>query len=165
MAHIALTDEQVSALISERKQIPQGLCPVKAMTEKQGHRRKDFDVESNSDNRFQIRLRQLCANPLDFSVILLYQLPGLYVWFRLRRYNGLHRGGHTNNLEKQVLPGSCFHIHTATERYQQLGLRADTYAQVDARFYDLESAIQCLLTDCGFRSPMEESPLFTGQMI
>lgn len=165
MAHVILTDEQIGELIAERKQIPEGLCPlVRTMPEKNGHKHKDFDVESKSENKFQLRLRQLCANPLDFSVILLYQLPGLHAWFRLRRYNGQHAGPHTNPLEKEKLPGSRFHIHTATERYQRIGLRPDTYAQLDSRFFNLESAIGCLLDDCGFRPPIEESPLFSRKI-
>jgi hypothetical protein len=120
------------------------------------HRHKEFDVASNSDNLFFIKLRQLCANPLDFSVILAYHLPGLHTLVRLRRYNGKHH--HTNHLEHQRFYG--FHIHTATQRYQSAGFRADHFAEMTNRYWDLESAIRCLLADCGFKSPLEESPLF-----
>jgi hypothetical protein len=42
-----------------------------------------------------------------------------------------------------------FHIHQATERYQALGVDEDAYAEVTDRFSDFESAVQCLVDDCG----------------
>lgn len=166
MPNIILTDQRIGELLAEPKKTPEGLCSsARPMAERSGHRHKDFDVECDSDSKFQIKLRQLCAYPLDFSAILLYQLPGLHAWFRLRRYNGQHAGIHTNVLERDKIPGSRFHVHLATERYQGAGLRPDAYAVLDVRYWDLESAILCLLDDCGFRSPMEESPLFSGQIL
>jgi hypothetical protein len=156
MSLIILTDQRISELIAEPKHIPQGLCTARAMAERNGHNHKEFDVLCESENRFVIKLRQLCINPLDFSVILGYQLPGLNTIFRLRRYNGKHY--HSNTLESQRFYG--FHIHTATERYQTAGFRPDHFATPTDRYWDLDSAIDCMLVDCGFRSPMEESPLF-----
>lgn len=98
---------------------------------------------------------------LDFSVILGYKNPGLNTIFRLRRYNGKSHY-HTNTIERQRFRD--FHHHTATERYQLLGSKEDHFAEIDARYFDLDSAIQCLLGDCGFRSSVQESPLFTGQI-
>jgi hypothetical protein len=125
------------------------------------HKRKDFDVSAKSGHEFVIALRQSSLNVMDFSAILGYKAPGLFTVFRLRRYNGSsHR--HTNALEKQTIDG--FHVHTATERYQKAGgFKEDHFAELTTRYSNLVTAIECLLNECGFRSPLEESPLFTGQ--
>lgn len=100
-------------------------------------------------------------NILDFSVILGYQLPDPHTVFRLQRYNGKSHH-HTNTLENQTFYD--FHIHTATERYQRAGFKEDHFAVPTNRYYSLESAIGCMLLDCGFRLPFERTPLSTGQI-
>jgi lysozyme family protein len=152
-----LSEEQINTLIHEAKSIPEGLCPVGKMTERNQHQRKDYEVACESGNKYLIAIRQSCLNALDFSVILGYQLPNVYTIFRLRRYNGKHY--HTNAIEANTFYG--FHIHTATERYQKPGFKEDHFAETTNRYWSLESAIQCLLLDCGFRSPIEEAPLFS----
>lgn len=67
--------------------------------------------------------------------------------FRLRRHNGRSHE-HTNKIEGDKFYE--FHIHIATERYQDLGVREDSYAEPTDRFTDLGGAIDCLLADCGF---------------
>jgi hypothetical protein len=42
----------------------------------------------------------------------------------------------------------------ATERYQEIGAREDTYAQSTDRFADYQQAIKCMLDDCGFELPI-----------
>jgi len=98
-------------------------------------------------------------NVLDFSVILGYELPRIRRIFRLRRYNGKHE--HTNPIERNSFYG--FHIHQATERYQTFGRGVeDHFAEPTSRYYSLETAINCLLNDSGFRSESERFPLFEG---
>lgn len=97
--------------------------------------------------------------PMDFSVILGYRLPHLFRVFRLQRYNGKSHY-HTNTIERETF--FDFHVHTATERYQDAGSKEDHFARVTDRHYSLESAVDCLLMDCGFTSAIEESPLFKG---
>ena len=46
-----------------------------------------------------------------------------------------------------------FHIHTATERYQEAGYAEEHYAETTNRYADLSSAIQCMLQDCAFELP------------
>ena len=72
--------------------------------------------------------------------------------FRLRRYNGKSHE-HTNTLEGKTLYG--FHIHTATERYQESGLREDTFAELSDQYADFHGARQCMIKDCGFEVPAE----------
>lgn len=157
-----LSDEQIGSLIAETKPFPKGLLNVdltKVPAHNQ-HRRKDFAVECSSGNKFIVALRQSTLNALDFSVILGYHLPHLYRVFRLRRYNGKSHH-HTNTLERVTI--YRFHIHEATERYQQnVGFKEDHYATLTPRYADLNGAIECMLEDCGFTRPLEVGPLFTG---
>lgn len=157
-----LKDEEIRQLIEEVKTIPSGLRPVPAMSERNQHRRKDYEITAESGNSFVICLRQSMMNTFDFSVILGYKVPGLNTIFRLRRYNGKSHY-HTNTIEKQTFRD--FHIHTATERYQRSGGKEDHFAVVDRRYSDLNSAVDCMLADCGFRSPIESSPLFSGKIV
>ena len=159
---IILADDEIRALLLERKDIPEGLCPITKMTERHLHKRKNYALVGESGNEFEIAIRQSTLNMMDFSVILGYRLPRLFRVFRLRRYNGSSHQ-HTNTLEKQTLDG--FHVHTATERYQALpGFKEDHFAETATSYYNLESAVQGLLSECGFKSPLEESPLYTGQI-
>ena len=41
----------------------------------------------------------------------------------------------------------------ATERYQELGMREDAYAEATDRFGDFDGALRCLVDDCGFERP------------
>jgi hypothetical protein len=154
-----LPDAEIDALISEPKNTPVGLLPLSKLIERNKHRRRDYPVTSStgSGNEFVIAIRQSTMNVLDFSAILGYRVPGSNLIFRLRRYNGKHV--HTNAIERETL--SDFHIHMATERYQQRGLREDCYARVSTRHFNLDSAVRCLLEDCGFSAPApQQSSLF-----
>ena len=52
---------------------------------------------------------------------------------------------HTNRLESETFHD--FHMHTATERYQDAGFREDTYAERTDRFADVFGAYRCLVQD------------------
>jgi hypothetical protein len=155
-----LSDNQIAALILEKKGIPEGLRPLTKQVERNQHRRRDYDVSGASGSGFMVAVRQSVLNPFDFSVILGYKMPGLNTIFRLRRYNGKSHI-HTNVIEQETIRG--FHMHSATERYQKFaGMKEDGFAEETNRYWNLESAIECLIQDCGFISPIIESPLFTG---
>ena len=72
--------------------------------------------------------------------------------FKLRRYNGKSHS-HTNKIEKNSMYN--FHIHTATQRYQKIGMKEESYAEETTRYADLRGAINCLIADCGFVLPPE----------
>jgi hypothetical protein len=99
-------------------------------------------------------------NALAYSVVLLYRLPRSNRFFRLRRYNGKAHE-HTNQIEKQRFYSQ--HIHMATERYQELGSREDSYAEKTDRFADVESALACLVKDCAFELPTEGTRSLFGE--
>jgi hypothetical protein len=156
-----LSDKEISALIGEPKTVPEGLCPLTRQIERNQHRRREYDVQGTLGSSFVLATRQSTLNILDFSVILGYKMPGLNSVFRLRRYNGKSHY-HTNTIERETFRD--FHVHTATERYQRNGGKEDHFARIDTRYWNIERAIACLLEDCGFRSPLEESPLWKGKI-
>lgn len=75
--------------------------------------------------------------------------PKSNILFRLRRYNGKHE--HTNKIEKENFYD--FHIHKATERYQNLGFDEDGYAEKSAGYNTIHNAIDCLIKDCNIILP------------
>ena len=96
--------------------------------------------------------RQNKINRLDFSVILAVRVPDSSLIFRLRRYNGKSHE-HTNHI--QDVSFYDFHIHYATERYQERGTREDTYAEPTDRYGDLQGALRCLIHDASLEIPPE----------
>ena len=111
-----------------------------------------LDIEGGDGGDYRLILRQSTFNPLDFSVILAYRPPKSNQLFRLKRYNGKSHE-HTNPIEGETFYG--FHIHQATERYQEIGAREDTYAKPTDRFADFQQALTCMLKDCGFEIPLD----------
>jgi len=158
---VALTDAEVGALVREKKHLPGNYRSRLQPRAKRGRKERQLDVTGADAGQYRIVVSQSDANPLAFSVILVYKMPGSNRLIRLRRYNG--RGHqHTNQLERQTFYG-C-HVHIATERYQALGMREDAYAEPTSRFADLESAVRCLLEECGFEIPSDGPlSLFGGQ--
>ena len=131
------------------------------------HLQRDLEVRGVNDNTFRIVLRQSGLNTLDFSIILEFRAQDGNE-FRLCRYNGRHPSAHTNKLEKAEGKEGArfrnqFHLHMATERYQQQGLDIDGYAEVTREYSSFETALQVFLEDNGFVMPQEDLPLFDCQ--
>jgi len=147
---ILLTDTDIHGLLAEPKPLAADYRKRLTIRPKRGHKECELDVEGANDSEFRLYLRQSNFNTLDFSVILAYRVPGSSQILRLRRYNGKSHE-HTNTIEEQTFYD--FHIHTATERYQDSGLREDTFAEVSDRYSDLHDAIDCMIHDCGFEAP------------
>jgi hypothetical protein len=157
MLPVRISEDEITRLLSQPKSIPDGLCvPLRHMTIRNGHWQKSWDIDCDSE-RFVVKVRRSNVNPMSFSVILGYMIPGSYSVFRLRRYNGKSHY-HSNILEGETFYD--FHVHTATERYQMPGFKEDHFAEVTTRFYTFENALECLIAECGFRSPFENTPLF-----
>jgi hypothetical protein len=142
-----LTDSQIAQLISEAKHLPADYLNRLQLRTKRGHRERDLDIEGDGGSRFRIVVRESDLNPLDFSVILAYYMPTTNRLFRLRRYNGRH-GEHTNRIENQTF--EAFHVHVATERYQDLGAKEESFAQVTDRYATVTEAMACMVADCAF---------------
>lgn len=157
---VQLTDAEIEALIRERKPLPADCREHLQTKAKRGHKERELEVTGVNNSAFRLILRQSLSNPLDFSAILAYCLPRTSQVFRLRRYNGKSHE-HTNQLENHTFYD--FHIHTATERYQDSGFREDAYAERSDRFADFSEAIRCLLTDCGFDLPPQAQGSLWGE--
>jgi hypothetical protein len=120
---VRYSDADITRLINEEKHLGVGFHSKIRLRDKRGHKEQELDVGGADGSRFRIVLRQSNFNPLDFSVILAFCPAEASQVFRLRRYNGKHE--HTNVLEAEKF--YAFHVHHATERYQDLGMREDSY--------------------------------------
>jgi hypothetical protein len=149
---VILTDQEIARLIEEAKPLPSDY-QVKIQTRpKRGHKERELDLNGASGSDFRLVLRQSLFNPLDFSAILIYRPPNSNQLFRLRRYNGKSHE-HTNSIEGKVFYD--FHIHQATQRYQEIGAREDTFAEPTERFAEFQQALNCLFKDCNFQTPFD----------
>jgi hypothetical protein len=147
---IILTDAEIDALILESKPLEQGFSSRIQLKPKRGHKERELDLIGANGSEFRLILRQSSINILDFSAILSFTPKSSSQLFRLRRYNGKSHE-HTNQIERETFYD--FHLHFATERYQSSGLREDAFAQVTNRYGDFQSAINCLIQDCGLVLP------------
>lgn len=123
---VRMTDAEITALLNETKVLPINFRERFVAKEKRSHIEQELTVSGESGNQFKVILRESKFNAMDFSVILAFEPQDSNILFRLRRYNGkCHE--HTNKIEKQTFYD--FHIHMATERYQQFGEeKEDAYA-------------------------------------
>jgi hypothetical protein len=144
------SEQDIVGFLQEKKPLPPDYRARIQIRPKLGHKEREMDIEGVNGEEFRIILRQSIFNPIDFSVIVAYRPPKSNLLFRLRRYNGKSHE-HTNPIEGNTFYD--FHIHEATERYQELGAREDTYATPSDRFADFQQAISCMLKDCGFELP------------
>ncbi|MDF1594316.1 MAG: hypothetical protein P1P89_22620 [Desulfobacterales bacterium] len=153
-----LSDQEIALLIREHKSLPEDYLAKIQVRPKRGHKERELDLKGEGGNDFRIILRQGIINPLDFSIILAFRPPQSNVLFRLMRYNGKSHE-HTNTIEN--IGFYDYHIHKATERYQQLGAREDAYAEATSRFANIQQATSCLIKDCCFEIPSgAQRPLF-----
>ena len=145
-----LSDVEIASLLRERKQLPSDYRERIQPRPKRGHKERELDLQGANGTEFRLIIRQGIVNPLDFSVILAYLPAGTNRLFRLTRYNS-RTHEHTNQLEGQTFFG--WHIHKATERYQNSGFREDAFAEPTDRFSDLAGALECVIVDCGLARP------------
>ena len=145
-----LTDQDIALLIGEKKVLPADYRKKIQVHPKRGHKERELDVKGSDGSDFLLILRQSLFNSLDFSIILGYRPENSNQFFRLRRYNGKSHE-HTNPIEGDMFYN--FHIHQATERYQELGAREDTFAKPTESFSDFNQAVSCMINECGFETP------------
>ena len=143
---IKYTDQQIAALIEERKVLPDDWRT-------QLDKNNSLYIIGERGNRFRIITNLNTKYPSDFSVILAVVNPKKGADFRIRRYNGMPKRPHNNKIEKQKIYG--YHIHSATERYQERGYDEETYAEETNRYNNLEGALQCLIQDANLELPAQ----------
>ena len=147
---ITYSDHEIESLIGERKILPDDWYGRTRLRPKRGHLERYLDVAGAATGHFRLIFRKSRENPWDFSVILAVRVPQSNRLFRLRRYNGKSHE-HTNHIEGVTFYD--FHIHFATERYQEVGAREDTFAEPTDRYSDIEGALECLIADAKFEMP------------
>ena len=150
---VTYTDLEITLLVGESKPLPGDWRTSTRLRSKRGHKENSLDISGVNGNQFRLIFRQSNANPLDFSVILSVRVPQSNRFFRLRRHNGRSHE-HTNSIEGDIFYD--FHIHLATERYQEIGSREDAYAESTHRYSDFAGAVECMLADAGFDVPLDD---------
>ena len=117
-------------------------------------RKKEIHLRcDNFHGQFTLFWRQNILDPLDFSVGLSYKFPDTNVMINLIRCNG-NSHKHKNKLEGTKFDGA-FHVHKATERYQQSGFKAENYAEKSTEFTDMEGAYKYLSRIAHIEEKME----------
>ena len=155
---VTYLEHEIESLLQERKPVPPDWRNRIRLRPKRGHDEQHLDLAGDKGGEFRLILRQNKINSLDFSVILAVRVPGSSQFFRLRRYNGKSQE-HTNKIEGVKFYD--FHIHVATERYQEFGTREDAYAEPTDRYGDFHGALRCLIDDANLEIPPEpQSDLF-----
>jgi len=149
------SDDDIARMIRERKPLPDNYRSRLQPRDKRGHKERELDVMGKDGTQYRLILRQSDFNTLDFSIILAVNPPESNQFFRLRRLNGKSHE-HTNQIEGDSFYD--FHIHHATERYQEIGAREDAFAEPTDRYADFDSARRCMLKDCGFEPPANAGP-------
>lgn len=130
-----LTDEEIAALISEPEIVPINWFSRLETKDKTHYQHKEKD------------------STLEYILL---------------RYNGKHPSKHTNKWEKENgLPdhtfAPAFHIHRATQRYQEGGYKIDGHAEVTTKYSDFHAAVEQFLVECNVkREDDKQTSLFEG---
>lgn len=157
---VTYSDGEIAVLLQERKPLPPDWRNRIRLRPKRGHDEQQLEMRGDQGSEFHLILRQNKINPLDFSIILAVRVPQSNQLFRLRRHNGKSHE-HTNHIEAATFYD--FHIHIATERYQEIGAREDAYAEPTDRYGDFHGALHCLIDDSNLDAPPEaQRSLFEG---
>ena len=149
---VTYLDREIESLVQEHKPVPADWLNQIRLRSKRGHDEQHLDLTGDAGTKFHLILKRNKINPLDFSIILAICAPSSNRIFRLRRYNGKSHE-HTNHIEGVTFYG--FHIHVATERYQQIGTREDAYAERTDRYGNFDGALRCLINDVNIGIPPE----------
>lgn len=139
-----LTDEDIDWLLSHAKKItgPKG----KPRTQRRSEQRGYFVESVEGSYKFELYTRQNMIDQDHYSCGLIYHAAdGTNV--PLVRYNGSNHE-HRNPLEGGELIRFKCHIHRATQRYIEMGDKAEKYAETTDRYTNLDGALECLLLDC-----------------
>lgn len=147
---IIFTDEEIQKFLKEPKILPEDYHETLKLKPRYGHNVASIKINGQDNSKFTISLRQCIQDKFNYSAILGYEIPGTSTIFRLRRYNSKSHE-HTNKIEKVTF--FDYHVHIATQRYQENGLREDEYAIRTSSYIDLHGALQALINECSFVLP------------
>lgn len=139
-----LTDEQIEQLLQTPKIVTNPRARAKAQRQSL-QTTYTLDSECGS-HRFELYIRQNSIDVENYSCGLAYNHPcGERI--PLARYNGSNHD-HRNPLEGGELIRFKCHIHKATQRYIEMGDKAEKFAVTTDRYSDLSGALHCLIMDC-----------------
>ncbi len=147
------TESEIKRLLRIPKLLPPDFETRLRFSQRRRHseKQKHVEVEAETGERLRLIVRRNPHWRADFSVILGVYPEGSSRLFRLRRYNG---GSHVHSNPLEENSFRAFHVHTATERYQQYPRgQEDTYAEATDRFHDLPTALECAFEECAFVRP------------
>ena len=157
MGYESITDQKIDELL----ELPKSVTNPKAREMTKGlHLQQNFTVKSASGQEFTLYLRQNNVIADDFSCGLLWHMPSGES-LTIVRYNGSSHF-HPNRLEETEIDFDC-HIHKATQRYIESGLKPEGFATVSTKYSTLNGALHCLVTDCnitGLPTTPENNDLF-----
>ena len=144
-----LKDDELDRLFNEKKILPKDYHRRIRTYAKSGtkYEQEGLTTEGNEGHTFAIALRKNRMDPFDFSIILRYRDDGTGLWYNLARYNGRSHK-HTNKLEGTSFYD--FHIHKATQRYQENGLKIESFAEVTNRYNSFAGAVDAFIGDFNF---------------
>ena len=150
MKDFFLTDIEIQDLVNEPKQINQSVDSlIKGMKPKDRYphimQNSHKFSRQNGKGEWLLFIRFNSKYPLDFSCGLEFIPESRKKGFRLRRHNGKNHS-HTNQLEGDTFQD--FHIHIATERYQNSSHSDDHYAKTTNKYGEFKEALECLFEDC-----------------
>lgn len=165
-----LTDRGIADLIAEPKVVVKNWLSRLDLKDKAHfqHKEKEIDTEGSNGSLFRVIIRQNKLNILDFSIILTLKEKDSNIEYNLIRFNGKHPSQHTNKWEKENKQpnykfGPAFHIHMATQRYQESGYKIDGYAEVTTLYSDFHSALKQFLLKCNIKTEDDiQANLFEG---
>ena len=148
-----LNDIEIRDLINEHKTID--ATTIRSAHKEQNFKNKqnqsfkiwEYEFQTVNGNIFRIKIHRNKKFINSFSVIFQYVDENKKI-YNLKRYNGLH-APHINIIERNKVKG--FHIHTATERYQEKNLNIEAYAEETDQYSDWKSAFVKLLYDCNIK--------------
>lgn len=149
---VTLTDDDIERLLAEPKSLSPDWQKRLELKSRLGVGKQQIDFLGAGGTEFRIILRQSEHNSFSFSAILAYCLPESSGIVRLCRCNGKDHE-HTNRIERNRFYG--FHVHQATERYQELGGKEDGYAEPTSDYSDLRGALMHLCRLCSIDIPQD----------
>ena len=142
-----ISDTQINMYIQEKKVLPAGFSSSPPLKQRGRGEQYHFEQEVRgvTGNIYKIIIRVSLVNPSDFSIIFGILLNGAL--FIIRRYNG-DSHIHTNKIEGIEVEG--YHIHKASEKYQEKGFRPEGYAEKTVNYSNWRTALDVMLNENNF---------------
>ncbi len=161
MENFFLTNKEIDDLVNEPKPVGMSTNEFMQKMKRKSGRAASFLQNSHAFQRqhgegeWLLYARINEDNLLDFSCGLGFIPKARNKVFILRRFNGKSHQ-HTNKLDGHE-SFYDFHIHQATEKYQNSSYADEHYAERTDRYTRLEQALDCLLQDCKVTMSAEDN--------